>query len=157
MALVIKNPPTNTGDIRGTGSIPDSGRSPGGGHGNHLQYSSLENPMDRGAWWATVHRVAKSWTQLKQLSTYARGKREGDKVRDRVSLGITSKFEWSFILRLGCDVFLQNFEGRRQVKLELSLAGVRLIDAKGGGIVEAGKEGTLGGCCNDVCVLLRIG
>ena len=72
-------------------------------------------------------------------------------------MGITSKFEWSFILRLGCDVFLQNFEGRRQVKLELSLAGVRLIDAKGGGTVEAGKEGTLGGCCNDVCVLLRIG
>ena len=157
MALVIKSPPTNTGDIRGAGSIPESGRSSGGGHGNRLQYSCLENPMDRGAWWATVHRVAKSWTQLKQLSTHARGKRERDKVRDRVSLGITSKFEWSFILRLGFDVFLQNLEGRRRVKLELSLAGVRLIDAKGWGHSGAGKEGTLGGCCNDVCVLLRIG
>ena len=44
------------------GSIPQSGRSPGEGNGNSLQYSCLENPMDRGAWWATVHRVAKSWT-----------------------------------------------------------------------------------------------
>ena len=56
-------------------------------------------------------------------------------------MGITSKFEWSFILRLGFDVFLQNLEGRRRVKLELSLAGVRLIDAKGGGIVEQERRG----------------
>ena len=47
-----------------------SGRSPGRGHGNPLQYSCLENPMDRGAWWATVHRVTKSWTSLKQLSMH---------------------------------------------------------------------------------------
>ena len=47
------------------GSIPLLGRSPGGGHGNPLQYSCPENPMDRGAWWATVHTVVKSWTQLK--------------------------------------------------------------------------------------------
>ena len=51
--------------------MPGSGRSPGEGIGNPLQYSCLENPMDRGAWQATVHRVAKSWTQLKQLSTHA--------------------------------------------------------------------------------------
>ena len=50
-------------------SVPGSGRSPGEGHGNPLQYSRLENPMDRGAWQATVHGVAKSWTRLKQLST----------------------------------------------------------------------------------------
>ena len=49
--------------------IPGSERAPGGGHGNPLQYSYLENPMDRGAWLATVHRVSKSWTQLKQLGT----------------------------------------------------------------------------------------
>ena len=49
----------NAGDL---GSIPGSGRSPGEGHGNPLQYSCLENPMDRGAWWATIHGVAKSWT-----------------------------------------------------------------------------------------------
>ena len=52
-----KNPPGNAGDVRDAGSVPGSGRSPGGGHGNPLQYSYLENPIDRGAWRATVHRV----------------------------------------------------------------------------------------------------
>ena len=60
MALVVKNSPANAGDIRDTGLIPRSGRSPGRGHGNPLQYSCLENPMDRRAWWATVHGVAES-------------------------------------------------------------------------------------------------
>ena len=69
MALVVKNLPINAGDLRGAGSIPGLGRSPGGGHGNPLQYSCLENPMDRGAWWATVRRVAKSWTRLKRHNT----------------------------------------------------------------------------------------
>ena len=55
-----KNPPANAGDLRDEGSIPGLGRSPGGGQDNPLQYSCLENPMDRGAWWATVHEVAKS-------------------------------------------------------------------------------------------------
>ena len=59
---MVKNPPANGGDVRGVGSIPGSGRSPGEGHGNPLQYSCLKNPMDRGAWWATVHEVAKSRT-----------------------------------------------------------------------------------------------
>ena len=54
MALMVKNPPANAEDIRDLGLIPGSGRSPGGGHGNPLQYSCLENAMDRGAWWATV-------------------------------------------------------------------------------------------------------
>ena len=66
--LVVKNPPANEGDIKDLGSIPGFGRSPGGGRGNPLQYPSLENPMDRGAWWATVHRGAKSQTWLKRLS-----------------------------------------------------------------------------------------
>ena len=61
---MVKNLPANSGDTGDVGSIPRSGRSPGGGHGDSLQYSCLENPMDRGAWWATVHGVAKSWTQL---------------------------------------------------------------------------------------------
>ena len=52
----------NAGDIRGVGSIPGSGRSPGGGHDNQLQYSCLENPMDRGAWKVTVQKLAKSRT-----------------------------------------------------------------------------------------------
>ena len=61
VVLVVKNLPANAGDVRDTGLIPESGRSPGGGHGNPLQYSCLENPMDRGAWQAIVHRVPKSW------------------------------------------------------------------------------------------------
>ena len=55
---MVKNLLANAGDIRDMGSILGSGRSPGGGHGNPLQYSCLENPMDRGAWWSTVHGVA---------------------------------------------------------------------------------------------------
>ena len=62
MVLVVKNPTSNAGDIRDAGSIPRSGRSPGGEHGNPLQYLCLKNPMDRGAWWVTVHRVAESDT-----------------------------------------------------------------------------------------------
>ena len=57
---MVKNPPTNAGNVRDTGLIPESGRSSGGGHGNPLQYSCLENPMDRGAWRATVYGVAKT-------------------------------------------------------------------------------------------------
>ena len=59
VALVVKNPPANAGDIRDMDSIPGLGRSPGGEHGNPLQYSYLENAMDRGACWATEHGVAK--------------------------------------------------------------------------------------------------
>ena len=63
VALVVKNLPANAGDIRDTGLILGSERSLGGGNGNpSLQYSCPEDPMDRGAWWATVHRVAKSQT-----------------------------------------------------------------------------------------------
>ena len=62
--LVVKNPPANAGDTRDMGRIPGSGRSPGGGHGNPLQCSRLESPLNRGAWQAIVHRVAKSWTWL---------------------------------------------------------------------------------------------
>jgi len=62
VTLVGKNPSASAGDVRGTGLIPGSGRSPAGGHGNPLQYSCLENPMDGGAWGATVYNIAKSQT-----------------------------------------------------------------------------------------------
>ena len=68
MALVVKNPPANAKDVRDMGSIPGWGRSPGGGHGNPLQYSCLEKLMDRGAWWATVHRITKSQTRLSDFT-----------------------------------------------------------------------------------------
>ena len=62
MALVVKNLPANTEDIRDTGLIPGLGRSPGEGNANSVQYSCLENPMDRGAWRPIAHRVGKSRT-----------------------------------------------------------------------------------------------
>ena len=72
VALVVKNRHVNAGDARDVGSVPGLGRSPGEGNGNPLQYSCLENPMDRGAWWAMACRVTKSWKHLKRLSTHAR-------------------------------------------------------------------------------------
>ena len=68
MVIVVKNPPASAGDVRDVGSLPGSGRSPGGGLGNTLQYCCLGNPKDRRAWWATVHGVAQSWTQLKSVN-----------------------------------------------------------------------------------------
>jgi len=67
---VVKNPPFKAGDVRDSSSTPGMGRSPGGGHGNPLQYSCLENLMNRRACRATVDRIAKKGTQLKQLSMY---------------------------------------------------------------------------------------
>ena len=69
VVLVVKNLPANAGDLKDIGSIPGLRRSPGGEHGNPLQYSCLKNPMDRGTWQATVPRVTKSQTRLKQLSS----------------------------------------------------------------------------------------
>ena len=68
VVLVVKNLPSNARDIRDMGLIPGSGRSPQGGYGNPLHYSWLENSTDRGAWWATVLRVTKIRTRLKQLA-----------------------------------------------------------------------------------------
>ena len=68
MALVIKKPLAQAGHVSSASGL---GRSPGGGHGNPLQYSCLENPMDRGAWLGTIHRVTRSQTQLRQLSMHA--------------------------------------------------------------------------------------
>ena len=67
---MVKNSPANAGDARDTGLILESGRSPGGGNGNPLQYSCLENSMDRGTWWATFHGIAKSQTQLSSHTVY---------------------------------------------------------------------------------------
>ena len=69
--LVVKNSPASARDIRDVGSTPGLGRSPGGGLGNPLQYSCLQNPKDRGAWQAAVHGAAKSQTWLKRLRTHA--------------------------------------------------------------------------------------
>ena len=71
MVLVVKKLPANTGKLTEVvGSVPGSGRSPAGGHGNPLQYSCLEKPIDRETWWAMVHRVANSLRGLKQRNTH---------------------------------------------------------------------------------------
>ena len=70
VAAVAKDPPARAGDVRDASLILGLGRSPGGGHGNPLRDSCLENPVDRGAWWGTVHGVAESWTCLKWLSLH---------------------------------------------------------------------------------------
>ena len=67
-----KESASNAGDIRDVGLIPGLGRSPGEGHGNPLQYSCLRNPLERGAWWVTVHRVTKSQMGLNRLSTHTK-------------------------------------------------------------------------------------
>ena len=97
---VVKNPSASAGEVRDTGSIPRSGRSPGGGYGNPLQYSCLENPMDRGAWQATVHRVAKrvghKWSELACTHAYgvlrrfpsSGGRTENDLLPTQVQLWI---------------------------------------------------------------------
>ena len=72
LSAVVKNTPVNAGDVQDAGLIPGLERFPGGGHDNPLQYSCLGNPMDRGAWWTTVHGVTKSQTQMKQLSRHIR-------------------------------------------------------------------------------------
>ena len=72
VVLGVKNLPSNAGDVRNVGLIPGFRRSPGGRHGNPLHYSCLENPMDRRAWKATIHRAADSWIQLKRFSIYTR-------------------------------------------------------------------------------------
>ena len=77
---MVKNLPANAGDARDAGSIPGLGRSPGVGNGNRLQYSCQENSMDRGAWWATVHGVAKSQTRLSTHTLVFRIKGSGDPV-----------------------------------------------------------------------------
>ena len=69
MVLVIKNVLTNAGDLGDMGSILGSGRSPEAGHGNPLQYSCLQNPMDRGSWWATVHRVTRHGVIIQSIGS----------------------------------------------------------------------------------------
>ena len=86
---MVKNPPANTEDIRGVGSVPGLRRSLGGGHDNLLQYSYLENTMDGGTWQSTVNSNAKSWTQLKRLSMHAY------KLTSKIPMNLASNY-WSY-------------------------------------------------------------
>ena len=104
-ALAVKNPPTNAGDIRDTGSIPGLGRSPGGEHGNTLQYSCLENPMDRKAWLAMVHGVAKSQTILGTTSLAHQERGEGMR---RCSCQESTALAWFHCTEASCLLWITN-------------------------------------------------
>ena len=116
VALVVKNLPANAREVRDAGSIPGSGRSPGGGHGNPLQHSCLENPMEREAWQATVHRVTQSQIRLKRLSMQA-----------CIIMGIY----WKLHIRLhsvwDC---ISTLSGRKQQHSILTGRGPRLVEGK---------------------------
>ena len=101
----------NAGATGNTGSIPGSGRSPGEGHGNPLQYSCLENPMDRGAWCVTVHGVAKSWPWLKRLSRHA-GTHVGRRGGHWTKCSSTSKNELTVgLVVLAMDIYALGTQG----------------------------------------------
>ena len=107
VVLVIKNLPANVGDARDSGSIPGLGRSPGVENGDRLQYSCLENSMDKGAWWAIVHRAAKSQTLLSDLTISLHF------WLDRVMLKVLSNAEpietqTCFISITFCETFCEN-------------------------------------------------
>ena len=111
-ALVVKNTFANVGDAGDQGSIPGSGRSPGGRHSNPLQYSCLENPLDRGALWATVHGVAESWTWLKWLNIHAYKELQFPKFL----------CPWDFLGKntlVGCHFFLQGIFSTEESNLSL--------------------------------------
>ena len=102
MVLVVKNLPANAGDIRDMGSILGFRRSPGEGHSNPLQYSCLENSMDKGAWQATVHGFTKSQTQLKQLSTYTSKdmyKQILFTIANRLTINCRQRISWSIFTK----------------------------------------------------------
>ena len=114
VAPVVKNQTANVGDVRDAGSVPGLGRSPGGGHGNPLQHSCLENPMDRGAWRATVHRVAKSQTQPFGCAKHSLQRTEAEDMEGTTWTGIdalplpqTCRSPWNF------DVFSGTGRGWR--------------------------------------------
>ena len=90
VALVVKNPPANAGDVEASGLIPGLGRSPGEGNGNPLQYSCLENPMDRGTRQATVHRITKGWTRLSNLAGTRKHTRAWSPARGEPGPGIAA-------------------------------------------------------------------
>ena len=102
---VVKNPPADAGDTRDLGSIPGLRRSPGEGRGNPLQYSCLGNPMDRGAWWAIVHTIAKSQTRLSEHTHEHNGNKlqQIRKYAQGILLNVKNRLENSTFSRLKTD------------------------------------------------------
>ena len=118
---MVKNLPANAGDIRDAGLIPGLGRYPGEGDGNPFQYSCLENPIDRGAWRATLHRVSKNWTQLKCVSPQ-------EPLRKTFDCNSSPFFK--FHISLGPSIFMPAglcLPGLALVKRELWLPSIRTV------------------------------
>ena len=115
VVLVVKNPPANAGGVRDASSIPGPGRRPGEGNGNLAQCSCLENPMDRGAWWATVHGVTKSWRRLKQLSVHARIRPQTTKLLENIGRTASD---------IKCDnIFLVPYPKAKEIKAKITQMG----------------------------------
>ena len=119
VSLVVKNPTANAGDIRDGDLFPVCGWSPGGGYGSPLQYSCLENPMDRGAWQTTVHRVTQSQTQLKWLSMHANT--ESPKLETR---GPNNRFR---IIEVSDDPFLFQLKNSLEIVSNYILFQIKSI------------------------------
>ena len=144
MALVVKNTPTNTGNLRDAGLIPGLGRSLRQGNGNPLQYSCLENPMDRGAWWATVPGVTKSGTWLRWLRTDSSLDHEESSEKGISDQSHTSRLQVknllqltiysTKVLRVGCKIKLpRNFENP-SVQTTAQTDEIRMFGVWGSGI-----------------------
>ena len=104
---MVKNLPANARDMRDSGSIPGSGRAAGGGHGSPLQFSCLENPMDRRAWHTTVHRVAKSWVWLKSLSTHAPVHQQAFSMSTWCPLEVKAPSSWISKMLTYCNILIK--------------------------------------------------
>ena len=138
-----QNLPANAGDIRDVSSIPGSGRSPGGGHGIPLHYSCLENPMDRVAWCAVVHTVAKSRTQLKQLSTHTKSFRQGSDQLYFTNIISTSYFtniSTSYFINISTNLWNRLIGSKIWHRLsgEKTFAVIQVRD--NGGLIRWGRE-----------------
>ena len=120
---MVKNPPANAGDAGDVGLIPGSGRCPGGGHGNPLLYSCLENSMDRGTLWATVHRVVKSWIRLKRLSIAQVKSMESMKSMEKIPFKNVNSSPSVFIDPLSCNYLHNSVFKWILVKCDSEMAG----------------------------------
>ena len=112
VAQMLKCLPVSACNVGDLGSIPGSGRSPGEGNSNRLQYSCLENPMDRGAWWAAVHGVAKSWTLLShKLPTSTRSwKKQESSRKTSISALLTMPKPLTVWITINCGKFWKRWE-----------------------------------------------
>ena len=139
--LVLKNLLANAGDVRNTTLIPGSGRSPGGGPGHLLQYSCLENPMDRGDWLVTAFRVAKSWTQLKRLSSSAAHYVIRGRGKVKVNVSVTHSCP-TLCIPMDCSSLGSSVHGIFQASI-LEWVAISFSRGRGSGGIQKKKKNSL--------------